>query len=216
METALLLLVAILGVASLVALGSVLALHTRLNQAIATLPDAQSVKSLADRLMQVDVSNRASFESLARTIGGLEQATKQMMDVGKTISSLEDLLQPPKLRGGMGETLLSALLGQILPGACEFEHCFASGERVDAVIRLGDRLVPVDAKFPLEEEGHPGEPQLFLRLPAGDHPRPQGPADRAAGAGDYGLPGPAQGRRAALPRRVPGPGHAHRERSQEV
>ncbi len=150
METALLLLVALLGVASLVALGSVLALHSRLNQVIAALPDAQAIRSLADRLTQVDVSNRASFENLARTIGGLEQATKQMMDIGKTITNLEDLLQPPKLRGGMGETLLSALLSQILPGACEFEHCFASGERVDAVIRLGDRLVPVDAKFPLE------------------------------------------------------------------
>jgi DNA recombination protein RmuC len=30
------------------------------------------------------------------------------------------------------------------------QHPFRSGERVDAVVRVGDRVVPVDAKFPLE------------------------------------------------------------------
>ncbi len=30
------------------------------------------------------------------------------------------------------------------------QHGFATGDRVDAVVRIGDRLVPVDAKFPLE------------------------------------------------------------------
>jgi DNA recombination protein RmuC len=73
-----------------------------------------------------------------------------MMEVGKTVTSLENLLRPPQLRGGMGETLLAELLAQILPGHFELQHRFKSGEKVDAVIRLGGRLVPVDAKFPLE------------------------------------------------------------------
>jgi DNA recombination protein RmuC len=45
---------------------------------------------------------------------------------------------------------LEELLRQILPGHYEMQHQFRSGERVDAVLRLGERLVPVDAKFPLE------------------------------------------------------------------
>ena len=37
-----------------------------------------------------------------------------------------------------------------MPGHYELQHRFASGETVDAVIKLSQKLVPVDAKFPLE------------------------------------------------------------------
>src|SRR5207245_7698806 len=48
--------------------------------------------------------------------------------------------------------LLGDLLAQVLPSAhFTLQHAFRSGERVDAVVRLGDGLVPVDAKFPLED-----------------------------------------------------------------
>jgi DNA recombination protein RmuC len=114
------------------------------------MPDMGQIGSLANQIQHVDSASRASFERLARDLGELNRATQQMMEVGKTITSLENLLRPPQLRGGMGETLLAELLSQILPGHFELQHRFKSGERVDAVIRLGNRLAPVDAKFPLE------------------------------------------------------------------
>jgi DNA recombination protein RmuC len=107
---------------------------------------------LSQRISEMDQSSHKSFERLKEDLGKLSRATDQMLDVGKTISSLEDLLKPPKIRGGMGETLLEELLIQILPrGYFEFQYTFQSGERVDAVIRLGNSMVPVDAKFPLEQ-----------------------------------------------------------------
>src|SRR5437773_2393870 len=52
----------------------------------------------------------------------------------------------------LGELLLGDLLAQVLPaGHFTLQHTFRSGERVDAVVRLGPALVPVDAKFPLED-----------------------------------------------------------------
>jgi len=43
------------------------------------------------------------------------------------------------------------LLGQILPAEhFSTQYGFRSGEKVDAVVKLGGSLVPVDAKFPLE------------------------------------------------------------------
>jgi DNA recombination protein RmuC len=50
----------------------------------------------------------------------------------------------------LGEVFLEELLSQLVPRSCEFQYRFKSGEVVDAVIRIGERLVPIDAKFPLE------------------------------------------------------------------
>jgi len=85
------------------------------------------------------------------SIGRLSMASEQIYEVGKNIASLQEILRPPKLRGGLGEQFLGELLSQILPPEFfSLQHQFASGERVDAVVRLGEKLVPIDSKFPLE------------------------------------------------------------------
>jgi DNA anti-recombination protein RmuC len=84
-------------------------------------------------------------------IGKLSRVSEQIYEVGKNIATLQEILQPPKLRGGLGEQFLGELLSQILPP--EFftlQYQFGSGERVDAVVRLGKQLVPIDSKFPLD------------------------------------------------------------------
>jgi DNA recombination protein RmuC len=86
-----------------------------------------------------------------KNIGELSEASRRIFEVGKDIATLQEILQPPKLRGGLGEQFLGELLSQILPP--EFftlQYQFSSGERVDAVVRLGERLVPIDSKFPLD------------------------------------------------------------------
>jgi DNA recombination protein RmuC len=89
--------------------------------------------------------------SVQRSLGGLEEANRKIYDVGKDIASLQEILRAPKLRGGLGEFFLEDLLAQILPPQhFVIQHAFKSGERVDAVIKLGSSLVPVDSKFPLE------------------------------------------------------------------
>src|SRR5216110_962631 len=85
-------------------------------------------------------------------LGELREATARVRDIGRDVVSLHDILRAPKLRGGLGELLLGDLLAQVLPaGHFTLQHTFQNGERVDAVVRLGPALVPVDAKFPLED-----------------------------------------------------------------
>jgi DNA recombination protein RmuC len=89
--------------------------------------------------------------TVQKSLGGLEESNRKIYEVGKDIASLQEILRAPKLRGGLGEFFLEDLLRQILPPQhFATQHSFRSGEKVDAVIKLGSSLVPVDAKFPLE------------------------------------------------------------------
>jgi DNA recombination protein RmuC len=105
-------------------------------------------KTVSDKLQQTN----DTFSRVSRQVGELTAATQKFEEVGRSVASLQDLLKAPKMRGGMGEHLLKELLEQIMPGDFySLQYGFSDGERVDAVIRLGGRLVPVDAKFPLEQ-----------------------------------------------------------------
>jgi len=91
------------------------------------------------------------FSELRGQLGQVAEMAQRMEMLGREIDELQGILKAPKLRGGMGETQLEEFLRQVLPGAFwETQYAFAGGQKVDAVIKLGQRLVPVDAKFPLE------------------------------------------------------------------
>jgi len=91
------------------------------------------------------------FGNVKEQLGKLQETNKQIIAISKDISSLQELLRAPKFRGAMGETLLENLLSQVLPiEHYQAQYRFKNGDAVDAVIRLGERLVPVDAKFSLE------------------------------------------------------------------
>ncbi len=92
--------------------------------------------------------------------------------IAARIDELAAVFTVPVTRGGIGETLLEQFLSSWLPkSAYDLQFGFRSGARVDAVIRLGNTIVPVDAKFPLEAVRRAmtaGEPQKVRdrRVPA--------------------------------------------------
>jgi len=92
------------------------------------------------------------FGELRETLGELTQRTKDIEEAGKNISSLQEILRAPKFRGGLGELMLERLLADILPHKnYSLQYRFRNGETVDAVIQIGENLVPIDSKFPLED-----------------------------------------------------------------
>ncbi len=124
-------------------------LNARLGQNLTALQNQMldSQKSVGERLDTASVV----VTDVQKNLAALAEATQRVFDVGKDISSLQEILRAPKLRGGLGELFLGDLLQQILPAAnIELQHKFKNGDTVDAVIRLGSGLVSVDSKFPLE------------------------------------------------------------------
>src|SRR5512132_54885 len=128
------------------------------------------------RLAELDTKVDRRLESATQTtnkiherLGKVDEATTQMLERARDLARLEQALRPPKARGGFGELLLENLLRDRLPpGAFSLQHSFSTGERVDAVIKV-ERLVPVDAKFPLDnwerlvEADNDAERQLYTK-----------------------------------------------------
>jgi len=111
----------------------------------------QQLQSSSGQIGQRLDSAREVISKVSERLGELSKTSEQIHEVGKNIATLQEILRPPKLRGGLGEQFLGELLSQILPP--EFftlQYSFSSGERVDAVVKIGEKLVPIDSKFPLD------------------------------------------------------------------
>ena len=104
-------------------------------------------QSVGQKLQQT----QQALSNVSRDLGQLQESTRKIEEVGRNMSTLQDLLRAPKMRGGLGEFFLADLLSQVLTSdRFTLQYGFRDGERVDAVIHLSDRVVPVDSKFPLE------------------------------------------------------------------
>ena len=115
------------------------------------------VKTMDRRLSDLDSKVDRRLESASKTtseinqrLGKVGEATAQVLEHSKDLKRLEQVLRPPKARGGFGELLLENLLRDRLPpDSFSLQYGFSSGERVDAVVRV-EKLIPIDAKFPLD------------------------------------------------------------------
>jgi len=125
--------------------GIALQFEEKFKQTSSVLQDTH--RTIGERL---DSATRI-FGEVQKSLGKLEETHRQIYEISKDISSLQDLLRAPKFRGEMGETLLAKLLEDILPKEyVRFQHRFKSGDIVDAAVIVGQHLICIDAKFPLE------------------------------------------------------------------
>ena len=80
----------------------------------------------------------------------MQKSIGEFAEIGRSMQQLQEFLQSPKLRGNIGEQVLKELLTQCLPLDCfTLQYGFKNGEKVDAIIKTSNGLIPIDSKFPM-------------------------------------------------------------------
>ena len=102
----------------------------------------------------IDQTNKAINERLdnaGRVISALTKELGGISQVGPDIRRLTETLASPKLRGNFGEEILENMLSQALPrSGFAIQYKFNNGEVVDAIIHVGEKILPIDSKFSME------------------------------------------------------------------
>lgn len=81
----------------------------------------------------------------------LDETNRQVVNFSAQLQSLQDILKNPKQRGILGEYYLEETLKNVLPpNSYKMQYPFKDGTIVDAVVIVKDKIIPVDAKFSLE------------------------------------------------------------------
>lgn len=111
----------------------------------------ENAKSEMERSKDI-ISTHAvkTLETINAMGATLEKMLHHQKEVTELGNSLRYLLQTPKLRGNYGEEILEEMLEKAAPRLWQRQFAIEGGERVDAVIKYKDIVIPIDAKFPRE------------------------------------------------------------------
>ena len=108
---------------------------------------SESNRTIQSQFNQSTEIIRNVTEKLTR----LDETNKQVIGFADQLSSLQDILKNPKQRGVLGEYYLETVLKNVLPpGSYQMQYEFRDGTKVDAVVFIDKRIIPIDSKFSLE------------------------------------------------------------------
>jgi len=102
--------------------------------------------------MQIQFGQSAKIISdVTEKLTKLDETNKQVVGFSEQLNNLQKVLTSQKQRGNLGEAGLQLVLENILPpNAFTLQYQFKDGDTVDAAIFTKDGIIPVDAKFSLE------------------------------------------------------------------
>ncbi len=130
---------------------------TQISENVTQLKDGLQ-KQLTDQLGSSNKQMAAQYAQSAKIIRDvtqklteLDRTNKNVGDIASELKTLQNVLQNPKQRGVLGEYYLEQILKNVLPpGTFELQYKLGEGMVVDAVVKLDDKLLPIDSKFSLE------------------------------------------------------------------
>lgn len=111
----------------------------------------QDMQGMSSQITSTTKEINDRLNQAANYMMGVQKGLGEMQEIGRNMRELQDFLRSPKLRGNVGEKVMRDLLEQMIPkGNLNFQYGFKSGTTVDAIIKTRNGLIPIDAKFPME------------------------------------------------------------------
>ena len=91
------------------------------------------------------------IKDVTNELAKIKGTNEQVLSFANQMKSLEKILGNQKQRGIFGEIQLENLLSNVLPPEIfKMQYSFKSGEIVDAIIMVNENIIPIDAKFSLD------------------------------------------------------------------
>jgi len=115
----------------------------------------ESLRAQSDqsRRLMSDITEQVNKQlmEVVKGVSESKESNKQVFTIAEQLQNLEKVLKHQKQRGNLGEASLELILGNILPpGTYQMQYEFPGGETVDAVIITKEGMIPIDAKFSLD------------------------------------------------------------------
>jgi len=129
------------------------ALDSKMTESRRDMQDTVRTQFTESQKLLKDINEQMSksLVDVAREQTKTNEATRQFITIADKLGDLEKTLKHQKQRGNWGEASLELILSNTLaPGEYKMQYEFKNKETVDAVIITKEGMVPIDAKFSLD------------------------------------------------------------------
>lgn len=108
--------------------------------------------SESQKFMQdINSEMKKHLSDVTKAVTETNEGSKQVLGITEELHNLQKVLTNQKHRGSLGEASLELILGNVLPpDAYQLQYPFDDNDKVDAVIKTKDGMIPIDAKFSLD------------------------------------------------------------------
>ena len=106
--------------------------------------------STSNITLQFKESNKV-IKDVTTELEKIKGTNEQVLSFANQMKTLEKILGNQKQRGVLSEIQLENLLANVLPPELfQMQYSFKNKESVDVVVRVGEYIIPIDAKFSLD------------------------------------------------------------------
>lgn len=133
--------------------GELLLIQQQLQELTKTIDKrvADSSKQMQESVQHQLSESTRIIREVTKGLTKLDETNRQVVSFADQLKNLQDILKNPKQRGVLGEYYLETILKNILPPSnYKMQYAFSNNEIVDAVVFVGERIIPIDSKFSLE------------------------------------------------------------------